>query len=84
MLSQKEPKLTRARQIPECELYDVEIARFTRSLADEGHIHTSAAVAGMNELVKVGSVPVAVVAEETVQGEEGEGGVSAGPVRDEQ
>jgi len=34
--SQKEPKLARARQIPEWEQYDGEIARFTRRLADEG------------------------------------------------
>ena len=86
---QKEPKLARARQIPEWELYDSEIARFTRRLADEGRIHASAAAADVNELAKVGSVPVPVpvAAEETVQGEEGgeEGGdgVTAGHFRDE-
>ena len=88
---QKEPKLARARQIPEWELYDTEIARFTRSLADEGRIHASAAAADVNELANAGSVPVLVpvpvAAEETVKGEEGgeEGGdgVTAGHVRDE-
>jgi hypothetical protein len=52
--SQKEPKLARARQIPEWELYDGKIARFTRKLVDEGRIHASAAAADVNELAKVG------------------------------
>jgi UDP-glucose:glycoprotein glucosyltransferase len=84
--SQKEPKLARARQIPEWELYDGEIARFTRKLADEGRIHASAAAADVNELAKAGSVPVPVAVKETTQGEEegdDEGGVPAGPIRDE-
>ena len=84
---QKEPKLARARQIPEWELYDSEIARFTRRLADEGRIHASAAAADVNELAKVGSVPVPVVVEETTWSsedrEEGGDGVTAGHVRDE-
>ena len=73
---QKEPKLARARQIPEWELYDSEIARFTRRLADEGRIHASAAAADVNELAKVGSVPVPVVVEEATRSSEGreEGG----------
>ena len=88
--SQKEPKLARARQIPEWEQYDAEIARFTRRLANEGRIHPSAAAADVNELAKVGSIPVPVPAEETMQnrvaGEEegkGKGEVSTGPIRDE-
>ena len=36
----------------------------------------------VNELAKTGSVPVPVEAEETVQGEEDESGVSAGHIRD--
>jgi UDP-glucose:glycoprotein glucosyltransferase len=67
-------------------LYDGEIARFTRKLADEGRIHASAAAADVNELAKAGSVPVPVAAEEATQGEEaGEdgGGVTAGLIRDE-
>jgi UDP-glucose:glycoprotein glucosyltransferase len=52
----KEPKLARARKIPEWELYDSEIARFTRRLAEEGRIHASAAAADVNELAKAGSV----------------------------
>jgi UDP-glucose:glycoprotein glucosyltransferase len=53
---QKEPKLKRARKIPEWEQYDSEIARFTRRLAEEGRIHASAAAADVNELAKAGSV----------------------------
>ena len=56
MRTQKEPKLARARKIPEWEEYDSEIARFTRRLAEEGRIHASAAAADVNELAKAGSV----------------------------
>ncbi|KAH9162492.1 UDP-glucose:glycoprotein glucosyltransferase-domain-containing protein [Lactarius sanguifluus] len=86
----KEPKLARARQIPEWEQYDAEIARFTRRLADEGRIHASAAAADVNELAKAGAIPVPVPAEETMQsrvaGEEeseGKSEVPTGPIRDE-
>ncbi|KAI9428853.1 UDP-glucose:glycoprotein glucosyltransferase-domain-containing protein [Lactarius indigo] len=86
----KEPKLARARQIPEWELYDTEIARFTRRLANEGRIHASAAAADVNELAKAGAIPVPVPAEETMEGhiaseEEGadKSEVPAGPIRDE-
>ncbi|EIW78230.1 glycosyltransferase family 24 protein [Coniophora puteana RWD-64-598 SS2] len=41
----KEPKLSRARQIPEWDLYDTEIANFSRRLAEQGKIHSSAATA---------------------------------------
>ncbi|KAI0314345.1 UDP-glucose:glycoprotein glucosyltransferase-domain-containing protein [Amylostereum chailletii] len=51
----KEPKLSRARQIPEWEHYDAEIVRFTRKLADEGRIRASAAAADVNELANVAS-----------------------------
>jgi UDP-glucose:glycoprotein glucosyltransferase len=87
---QKEPKLVRARQIPEWEQYDGEIARFARRLANEGRIHASAAAADVNELAKAGSIPDPVPAEEAVQnrvvGEEegeGRGEVSTGPIQDE-
>ncbi|KAN0126165.1 glycosyltransferase family 24 protein [Lactarius tabidus] len=49
-----QPKLACTRQIPERGLYDGEIARFTRKLADEGRIHASAAAADVNELSKAG------------------------------
>ncbi|KAL4079421.1 glycosyltransferase family 24 protein [Scleroderma citrinum] len=41
----KEPKLSRARKIPEWDDYDSEIASFTRNLAAEGKIHASVATA---------------------------------------
>ncbi|EJC97612.1 uncharacterized protein FOMMEDRAFT_171561 [Fomitiporia mediterranea MF3/22] len=46
----KEPKLSRARQIPEWEEYDAEIARFARSLADAGKIRSHIAAADSNVL----------------------------------
>ncbi|KAG9313493.1 glycosyltransferase family 24 protein [Chiua virens] len=46
----KEPKLSRARQIPEWEEYDSEIARFARRLAAEGKIHASVATADSHVL----------------------------------
>lgn len=46
----KEPKLARARQIPEWEEYDGEIAMFTKKLADEGKIRKGAAVVDINVL----------------------------------
>jgi len=52
----KEPKLERARKIPEWGQYDSEIAHFTRRLAEEGRIHASAAAADVNELANAGSV----------------------------
>lgn len=47
---QKEPKLSRARQIPEWEVYDGEIATFARKLASLGQIRSSAAVEDVNAL----------------------------------
>lgn len=47
---QKEPKLARAHRIPEWEVYDGEIARLARRLADEGVIHASAAAADVSDL----------------------------------
>jgi len=52
--AQKEPKLSRARQIPEWEEYDNEIAQFARRLAAEGKIHASVATAGSDVLANVG------------------------------
>ncbi|EAU89163.2 hypothetical protein CC1G_08570 [Coprinopsis cinerea okayama7 len=46
----KEPKLSRARQIPEWEEYDAEIARFTRRLAEEGKISSGLSTADANVL----------------------------------
>ncbi|TFY65772.1 hypothetical protein EVG20_g5315 [Dentipellis fragilis] len=55
----KEPKLARARQIPEWEVYDSEIARFTRRLAAEGRIQSSVAAADVNELANAGAAKAA-------------------------
>ena len=54
---QKEPKLARARKIPEWEAYDAEIARFARKLAKDGIIHSGMAAADANVLANVGSIP---------------------------
>lgn len=52
---QKEPKLARARQIPEWEEYDAEISRFARKLADDGVIHSNMAAADANVLANAGA-----------------------------
>lgn len=54
---QKEPKLARARAIPEWEEYDSEIARFARKLADEGLIRSNVAAVDVNVLANVGNSP---------------------------
>ncbi|KAL5522625.1 hypothetical protein ACEPAG_8642 [Sanghuangporus baumii] len=66
----KEPKLARARQIPEWEEYDAEIARFTRSLADAGKIRSHIAAADANVLASAGGVggPNAIVKGEDKNG----------------
>ncbi|KAI3613174.1 glycoprotein glucosyltransferase [Moniliophthora roreri] len=51
----KEPKLSRARQIPEWEEYDAEIAKFARKLAQEGKIKSRIATADANVLASAGS-----------------------------
>ncbi|KAG2134823.1 glycosyltransferase family 24 protein [Suillus clintonianus] len=50
----KEPKLSRARRIPEWEEYDNEIAQFAGRLATEGKIHSSVATARSDVLASVG------------------------------
>jgi UDP-glucose:glycoprotein glucosyltransferase len=47
---QKEPKLARARQIPEWEEYDSEISRFAKKLAEEGVIKSQGAAVDVNVL----------------------------------
>ncbi len=49
-MRQKEPKLSRARQIPEWEEYDSEIARFARTLADKGLVRSNVAAVDVNAL----------------------------------
>lgn len=52
----KEPKLSRARRIPEWEEYDNEIAQFAGRLAAEGKIQSSIATARSDVLANVGLV----------------------------
>ncbi|KAI9511020.1 UDP-glucose:glycoprotein glucosyltransferase-domain-containing protein [Russula earlei] len=73
----KEPKLARARQIPEWEQYDSEIARFTRRLTKEGRIHASDAAADVNQLANAGSVQTPAEKQDT------DGSKVESPVRDE-
>ncbi|KAG6876468.1 hypothetical protein C0992_012845 [Termitomyces sp. T32_za158] len=56
----KEPKLVRARQIPEWEEYDHEIAQFTRQLAEAGVIKSRLATADTNVLANAGT-PISVI-----------------------
>ncbi|KAJ7032380.1 UDP-glucose:glycoprotein glucosyltransferase-domain-containing protein [Mycena alexandri] len=50
----KEPKLARARQIPEWEEYDSEISRFARKLAEDGVIRSRIVAADANALAGAG------------------------------
>jgi UDP-glucose:glycoprotein glucosyltransferase len=54
-LSQKEPKLARARQIPEWEEYDAEISKFARKLAEDGVIRSRIVAADANALAASGA-----------------------------
>jgi UDP-glucose:glycoprotein glucosyltransferase len=51
---QKEPKLVRARKIPEWEEYDAEISQFSRKLAEHGLIHSRFAAADTRVLANEG------------------------------
>ncbi|KAJ7264047.1 glycosyltransferase family 24 protein [Mycena haematopus] len=51
----KEPKLARARQIPEWEEYDAEISRFARKLAEDGVIRSHMVAADANALAASGA-----------------------------
>jgi UDP-glucose:glycoprotein glucosyltransferase len=70
-ISQKEPKLSRARKIPEWEEYDQEIARFSRQLAKKGLIRSRLATADTNVLanekpiVESNTTSTTIVAEKT-------------------
>ncbi|KAH7098401.1 UDP-glucose:glycoprotein glucosyltransferase-domain-containing protein, partial [Auriculariales sp. MPI-PUGE-AT-0066] len=66
----KEPKLQRARQIPEWSLYDSEIAKFARSLADRGLIHSDAAAGDIDALASVGKTTAAAGEADVVPNEE--------------
>jgi UDP-glucose:glycoprotein glucosyltransferase len=68
---QKEPKLSRARQIPEWSQYDAEIARFARQLVKDGKIGSTALGAEVDALAGERSTTSAegVTVEETGVGE---------------
>ncbi|KAF7345254.1 hypothetical protein MSAN_01902000 [Mycena sanguinolenta] len=51
----KEPKLARARQIPEWEEYDSEISRFARKLAEDGILRSRMVAADANALAASGA-----------------------------
>ncbi|KAJ7651981.1 glycosyltransferase family 24 protein [Mycena polygramma] len=51
----KEPKLARARQIPEWEEYDAEISRFASKLAEDGVIRSRIVAADANALAATGA-----------------------------
>ncbi|KAG9010570.1 hypothetical protein FRB93_003838 [Tulasnella sp. JGI-2019a] len=68
----KEPKLSRARQIPEWEVYDSEIATFARKLASLGQIHSSAAVEDVNALAGEGAKKPAAGSADPVLSSSGE------------
>jgi UDP-glucose:glycoprotein glucosyltransferase len=53
---QKEPKLSRARQIPEWDEYDREIAQFARKLAEDGILRSRFAAADANVLAGAGDI----------------------------
>ena len=67
--------MARARQIPEWEEYDAEIARFARELAEEGKVQSRMAAADTNVLAGA-----SVAAE---KGEKGPEGVTEGLDHDE-
>ncbi|KJA25590.1 glycosyltransferase family 24 protein [Hypholoma sublateritium FD-334 SS-4] len=87
----KEPKLARARQIPEWDEYDTEIAQLTRRLAEEGKIHSRMATADANVLADAGAAtagsvkpPADVDPEHDPLGvAEGDAAASEGPSHDE-
>lgn len=69
---QKEPKLSRARQIPEWEDYDAEVSRFAGKLADQGVIRSTAYAGGVDSLANLGSI---TAPEEQTDVDEDEGGI---------
>lgn len=59
-IPKKEPKLARARSIPEWEVYDSEISQFARKLAAEGLIRSDVSAVDVNVLA--GSAPATPLA----------------------
>lgn len=68
---QKEPKLARARQIPEWELYDSEIAHFAQKLAADGRVRSDMAAADSDALANAAAgAGASASTQEKVQEEE--------------
>jgi len=67
--SQKEPKLARARQIPEWEEYDNEIAKFAQRLSREGRLQSDIAAADSNVLASAAAGTLETPPEEVEQKE---------------
>lgn len=76
----KEPKLARARQIPEWEVYDSEIAQFARRLTDKGLVRSRISSADSNVLAAEGVVAPEESGATDVDAESAE---ESGVVRDE-
>ena len=70
---QKEPKLARARQIPEWEEYDSEIAKFAQRLSREGRLQSDIAAADSNVLASAAAGTLETPLEEVEQKEVMEG-----------
>ena len=79
---QKEPKLSRARKIPEWEHYDGEIARFSRRLAEQGLIRSRISTADVNVLANQGAT-VGSPLDPADSEEPSESGMEGGSTRDE-
>uniref|UniRef100_A0A8H8CJL8 Glycosyltransferase family 24 protein n=1 Tax=Psilocybe cubensis TaxID=181762 RepID=A0A8H8CJL8_PSICU len=79
----KEPKLARARQIPEWDEYDTEIARFTRELAEAGKLHSRIATADANVLAGGGADGKKDASAEVVEEEIKDESHAEEPTRDE-
>lgn len=79
---QKEPKLARARQIPEWEEYDAEIARFAQNLAKEGRIRSSIIAADANVLADAGA-PTSITSGDSEEGNELQANEESAILRDE-
>ncbi|KAI0786269.1 UDP-glucose:glycoprotein glucosyltransferase-domain-containing protein [Abortiporus biennis] len=78
----KEPKLSRARQIPEWSTYDSEIAQFARTLAEKGVIRSEIAAVDVNVLADAGAnKPTPETSEKEVEPEDVAG--DSRPAKDE-
>ncbi|EIN08165.1 glycosyltransferase family 24 protein [Punctularia strigosozonata HHB-11173 SS5] len=73
----KEPKLERARKIPEWEEYDAEVARLTRHLTEAGLLRSSSIASDVNALAGEVPPPPSAPSNAEVAGMQGEGDTAA-------